>query len=51
MHIGTEGKVLVSYIPHQNKNMIPFSSLHKDDAIDHSSKHQIMTFYNTTKMG
>ena len=38
MHIAT---VLVSYMPHQNKIAILFSSLHNDDAIGPSSGHQI----------
>ena len=35
--------VLVSYMPHQNKNAILFSSLHNDDAIVPSSGYQMKT--------
>ena len=50
-----EGKVLLSYILRKNKNVILFSSLYKDDAIDPSfeqqKKPEIITFYNSTKSG
>ena len=35
--------VLVSYMPHHNKNVIIFSFLHDDDAIDPLSQHKMKT--------
>ncbi|XP_069596256.1 piggyBac transposable element-derived protein 4-like [Ranitomeya imitator] len=50
-----DGKVLVSYIPREKKNVILVSSLHDDDAIDPGSgvqkKPEVITFYNLTKSG
>ncbi|XP_049790133.1 piggyBac transposable element-derived protein 4-like [Schistocerca nitens] len=50
-----DGKVLVSYVPRLNKNVILVSSLHNDDAIDPESgdkhKPEIVSFYNSTKGG
>ncbi|XP_069595586.1 piggyBac transposable element-derived protein 4-like [Ranitomeya imitator] len=47
------GKVLVSYVPREKKNVILVSTLHDDDAIDPGSEAQktqeIITFYNATK--
>ena len=48
---------LVSYVPQtkQKKNVVLFSSMHHDDKIDPESsdmkKHEIITFYNSTKGG
>ncbi|XP_039299243.1 piggyBac transposable element-derived protein 4-like [Nilaparvata lugens] len=50
-----DGKVLVSYIPRERKNVILLSSLHNDSTIDPDSgerkKPEIITFYNQTKSG
>ncbi|XP_030758010.1 piggyBac transposable element-derived protein 3-like [Sitophilus oryzae] len=47
--------VLVSYVPHKNKNVLVLSSYHDDDSIDPEPKDafkpEIITFYNKTKGG
>nr|XP_022901780.1 piggyBac transposable element-derived protein 4-like [Onthophagus taurus] len=44
---------MVSYMGKKNKNVLMWSSLHHDDKIDESTRHQekpdIVTFYNLTK--
>ncbi|XP_069618531.1 piggyBac transposable element-derived protein 4-like [Ranitomeya imitator] len=51
----SNGKILVSYIPRERKNVILVSSLHNDYTIDPESgelrKPEIITFYNLTKSG
>lgn len=51
----SEGNTLVSYIPRKNKNVLLVSSLHGEQAIDISTEEQhkpeIITFYNSTKLG
>lgn len=50
-----DGKVLISFIPRERKNVMVVSTLHKDDAIEPASgrqkKPEVITFYNSTKSG
>lgn len=51
----SDGTTCVSYVPRKNKNVLLVSSLHEEQEIDVSTgekqKPEIISFYNTTKIG